>query len=95
MLAVLRAEPTRARASTLAEQMVEFDGLGHSAAIHTEDDAAGDEFGSRVKAVRIIRELARLAWAAIGDIYNAFVPVADPGLRLATATTRCPTTSPR
>ena len=60
-------------ASTLAEQMVEFDGLGHSAAIHTQDDALTEEFGSRVKAVRIIAN-APSSLGGIGDIYNAFIP---------------------
>ncbi len=36
VLAVLRAESTE-HGIRLAEQMVEFDGLGHSAAIHTQD----------------------------------------------------------
>lgn len=72
VLAVLRAESTE-HGIRLAEQMVEFDGLGHSAAIHTQDDALTDEFGSRVKAVRIIAN-APSSLGGIGDIYNAFIP---------------------
>src|SRR5699024_831374 len=53
VLAVLRSRSTE-EGIRLAEQMVEFDGLGHSASIHTQDDALVEEFGSRVKAVRII-----------------------------------------
>ena len=53
--------------------MVEFDGLGHSAAIHTQDKAVVDRFGARVKAVRII-ENAPSSLGGIGDIYNAFIP---------------------
>src|SRR5690606_14465274 len=53
VLAVLRAKDAQ-EGIRLAEQMVEFDGLGHSAAIHTQDDALVEEFGSRVKAVRVI-----------------------------------------
>ncbi len=45
MLAVLRAEDTE-HGITLAEQMVELDGLGHSAAIHTEDEQLAVEFGT-------------------------------------------------
>ena len=55
VLAVLRAESAEAGID-LAEQMVELDGLGHSAAIHTENEALAIEFGRRVKAVRIIRD---------------------------------------
>ncbi|WP_421732704.1 bifunctional acetaldehyde-CoA/alcohol dehydrogenase [Cellulomonas sp.] len=72
VLAVLRAESTE-HGITLAEQMVEFDGLGHSAAIHTQDDALTEEFGSRVKAVRIIAN-APSSLGGIGDIYNSFIP---------------------
>ena len=72
VLAVLRAESTE-HGIQLAEKMVEFDGLGHSAAIHTQDDALTEEFGSRVKAVRIIAN-APSSLGGIGDIYNAFIP---------------------
>ncbi len=92
VLAVLRANSTEEGIS-LAEQMVEFDGLGHSAAIHTRNDALTVEFGKRVKAIRVICN-APSSLGGIGDIYNAFIP----SLTLAaapTATTRCPTTSRR
>lgn len=72
VLAVLHAATTE-QGIALAEQMVEFDGLGHSAAIHTRDHALTQEFGSRVKAVRII-ENAPSSLGGIGDIYNAFIP---------------------
>ncbi len=72
VLAVLRAESTE-HGISLAEQMVEFHGLGHSAAIHTTDDALAKEYGSRVKAVRIICN-APSSHGGIGDIYNAFIP---------------------
>jgi len=72
VLAVLRATSTE-HGIRFAEQMVEFDGLGHSAAIHTRDDTIAEEFGSRVKAVRIIRD-ARPSLGGIGDIYNAYIP---------------------
>lgn len=72
VLAVLRAQSTE-HGMLLAEQMVEFDGLGHSAAIHTQDDALTVEFGKRVKAVRIIAN-APSSLGGIGDIYNAFIP---------------------
>jgi acetaldehyde dehydrogenase/alcohol dehydrogenase len=72
VLAVLRAEDAE-QGIKLSEQMVEFDGLGHSGAIHSEDKAIIEEFGSRVKAVRIITN-APSSLGGIGDIYNAFIP---------------------
>lgn len=72
VLAVLRAETTE-HGMRLAEQMVEFDGLGHSAAIHCEDKDLVEEYGSRVKAVRVIWN-SPSSQGGIGDIYNAFTP---------------------
>ncbi|MDG4828912.1 bifunctional acetaldehyde-CoA/alcohol dehydrogenase [Solwaraspora sp. WMMD1047] len=72
VLAVLRAQD-RAAGLRHAERMVELDGLGHSAVIHTEDDRLVEEFGARVKAVRVIWN-APSSQGAIGDIYNAFLP---------------------
>ncbi|WP_433788597.1 bifunctional acetaldehyde-CoA/alcohol dehydrogenase [Actinoplanes sp. CA-252034] len=72
VLAVLRAESTE-DGIRYAEQMVEFDGLGHSAVIHTEDEQLAEEFGRRVKAVRIIWN-APASQGGIGDMYNAFLP---------------------
>ena len=72
VLAVLRATD-REHGIRLAEQMVEFDGLGHSAAIHTEDEDLVEEFGSRVKAVRVIWN-SPSSLGGIGNIYNAFIP---------------------
>ena len=72
VLAVLRASSTE-EGITLAERMVEFDGLGHSAAIHTRDEALTVEFGKRVKAIRVICN-APSSLGGIGDIYNAFIP---------------------
>ena len=34
--------------------MVEFNGLGHSAAIHTKDEELQNAFGTEIKAMRII-----------------------------------------
>jgi acetaldehyde dehydrogenase/alcohol dehydrogenase len=72
VLAVLKAETTE-QGLSMAEQMVEFFGLGHSAAIHATDDALIQEFGSRVKAIRVICN-APSSHGGIGDIYNAFLP---------------------
>lgn len=72
VLAVLRAETTE-EGIALAEQMVEFDGLGHSAVIHAEDQDLVQEFGRRVKAVRVIAN-SPSSHGGIGAIYNAFLP---------------------
>ena len=72
VLAVLKAE-TREQGLLMAEAMVEFDGLGHSAAIHTEDAQLAEEFGRRVKAVRVIWN-SPSSQGGIGDIYNSFIP---------------------
>ena len=56
-----------------AEQMVEFNGLGHSAAIHTEDHEISKKFGHACKAIRII-ENAPSTFGGIGSVYNAFIP---------------------
>lgn len=58
---------------TRAEEMLEFGGLGHSAVIHSEDDAVINEFGRRMKAGRLIVN-APSSQGAIGDIYNAYMP---------------------
>ncbi|MFI7700662.1 bifunctional acetaldehyde-CoA/alcohol dehydrogenase [Nonomuraea sp. NPDC049480] len=72
VLAVLRAGSSE-EGIVLAERMVEFGGLGHSAAIHTRDERLAEEFGRRVKAVRIIWN-APSSQGGIGDMYNAFIP---------------------
>jgi acetaldehyde dehydrogenase/alcohol dehydrogenase len=76
VLAVLRAND-RAEGLRLSARMVEFHGLGHSAAVHTEDAAFVEEFGHVVKACRIIWN-APSSQGGIGDVYNAF----DPSLTL-------------
>jgi len=72
VLAVLKAETTE-QGLTYAEQMVEFHGLGHSAAIHATDEDLILEFGKRVKAIRVITN-SPSSHGGIGDIYNAFLP---------------------
>ncbi|MFC4110309.1 bifunctional acetaldehyde-CoA/alcohol dehydrogenase [Micromonospora zhanjiangensis] len=72
VLAVLRAQDQE-QGFRYAEQMVEFDGLGHSAVIHTGDAAVAEQFGMRVKAVRIMWNTPA-SQGGIGGIYNAFLP---------------------
>ncbi|MDR2723185.1 MAG: bifunctional acetaldehyde-CoA/alcohol dehydrogenase, partial [Cellulomonadaceae bacterium] len=72
LLAVLRSNSTD-EGIKLAEQMVEFDGLGHSAAIHTRDKDLSERFGTAVKAVRVLWNQPS-ALGGIGDIYNSLIP---------------------
>lgn len=57
----------------LAEEMLEFGGLGHSAVIHSEDQEVIEKYGLRMRACRIIVN-APSSQGAIGDIYNAYMP---------------------
>jgi acetaldehyde dehydrogenase / alcohol dehydrogenase len=72
VLAVLRAEG-HAQGLDYAARMVEFHGLGHSAVIHTEDADLVEEYGTRVKAVRVLWN-SPASQGAIGDMYNALIP---------------------
>ena len=55
------------------KEMVEFNGLGHSAAIHTESKAIADAYGKACKAIRIIWN-SPATFGGIGNVYNAFIP---------------------
>ncbi|WP_412888611.1 bifunctional acetaldehyde-CoA/alcohol dehydrogenase [Bacillus sp. 1P06AnD] len=57
----------------LADEMLEFGGLGHSAVIHSEDQEVIEKYGLRMKACRIIVN-APSSQGAIGDIYNSYMP---------------------
>ncbi|MBO4107737.1 bifunctional acetaldehyde-CoA/alcohol dehydrogenase [Streptococcus suis] len=72
VIAVLKVEG-REEGLEAARQMVEFHGLGHSAAIHTSDADLAKEFGTRVKAIRVIWN-SPSTFGGIGDVYNAFLP---------------------
>ncbi|WP_075980234.1 bifunctional acetaldehyde-CoA/alcohol dehydrogenase [Bacillus massilinigeriensis] len=72
VLACLKANNTD-EGMTLAEEMLEFGGLGHSAVIHTTNEEVIKEYGIRMKAGRIIVN-APSSQGAIGDIYNAYMP---------------------
>ncbi|MFI6939715.1 bifunctional acetaldehyde-CoA/alcohol dehydrogenase [Streptomyces sp. NPDC050418] len=72
VLAALKAGSTELGVE-LAARMVEFHGLGHSAAIHAEDEELVEEFGKRVKAIRVIAN-SPSTFGGIGDVYNAFLP---------------------
>ena len=56
-----------------AEQMVNFNGLGHSAAIHCKDKDLANEYGDKVLAMRIIWN-SPSTFGGIGNVYNSFLP---------------------
>ena len=72
VLAILKASSTE-DGILKSTQMVEFNGLGHSAAIHTENHELSKRFGHACKAIRII-ENAPSTFGGIGSVYNAFIP---------------------
>ena len=72
VLAVLKATSTEDGIEKSAA-MVEFNGLGHSAAIHTQDHDLTVQFGLKCKAIRVI-ENAPSTFGGIGSVYNAFIP---------------------
>ena len=57
----------------LAEKLIEFGGLGHSAVIHSEDEETILKFSQTVKVGRIIVN-SPSTHGAIGDIYNTNMP---------------------
>ena len=57
----------------LAEKLIEFGGLGHSAVIHSEDKDTIQKFAEKVKVGRIIVN-SPSTHGAIGDIYNTNMP---------------------
>ena len=56
-----------------SRQMVEFHGLGHTAAIHTADEDLSNRFGEIVDAMRLVWN-SPSTFGGIGDMYNAFNP---------------------
>lgn len=72
VLAFLKANSTE-DGFDKAEAMVEFNGLGHSAAIHTASKQLSIAYGERIKAIRIIWN-APSTFGGIGNVYNSFIP---------------------
>ena len=64
---------TSDEAIDICDQLINFGGLGHSAAIASKDDAVIAKFAKRMKTSRIL-ENAPTSFGAIGDIYNRIVP---------------------
>ncbi len=57
----------------LAAAAVNFNGLGHSAAIHCKEQKMADAFGECCKAMRIIWN-SPSTFGGIGNVYNSFLP---------------------
>ena len=72
VLAVLKSTSTEDGIEK-ARQMVEFNGLGHTAAIHTQNEEVTEEFGKVVRACRVVWN-SPSTFGGIGDVYNAFIP---------------------
>ncbi len=72
VLGYMIADSTK-KGMELAEQMIEFNGMGHSAVIHATDEAVIDEYSLRMKASRIIVN-SPSSHGAIGDLYNTNMP---------------------
>ncbi|WP_018658808.1 bifunctional acetaldehyde-CoA/alcohol dehydrogenase [Allofustis seminis] len=72
ILAILKANSTK-EGIQMAKEMVEFHGLGHSAAIHTRNKEIVDEYGLAVNVIRIIWN-SPSTFGGIGNVYNAFTP---------------------
>ncbi|WP_257263047.1 bifunctional acetaldehyde-CoA/alcohol dehydrogenase, partial [Endozoicomonas sp. ONNA2] len=72
VLGVLKAKNAH-HAIKLADQMLNFGGLGHSAVLHALDNQVIDEFSLAMKAGRIIIN-SPSTHGAIGDIYNTNMP---------------------
>ena len=72
VLAVIKAKDTE-EGFKFASEMVNFNGLGHSAAVHCKTQAMADEFGKACKAMRIIWN-SPSTFGGIGNVYNSFLP---------------------
>jgi len=72
ILAVLKSKNTE-EGILFSKQMVEFNGLGHSAAIHTADLELTKKFGDIIPAIRIIAN-SPSTFGGIGNVYNSFIP---------------------
>ncbi len=72
ILAFLKAESSE-QGICLCEQMTQFEGLGHSAVIHSDNQEVIREFTKRVQAGRLLVNTPSVH-GAIGEIYNANTP---------------------
>ncbi len=57
----------------IADKMVRFNGMGHSAVIHCATQEMADRFGDMIPAMRIIWN-SPASFGGIGNVYNSFLP---------------------
>ncbi|MGY5339814.1 bifunctional acetaldehyde-CoA/alcohol dehydrogenase [Levilactobacillus spicheri] len=62
-----------AEAFKLADELLHFGGLGHTAAIHTMDEDLATEYGIKMKASRVLVNTPS-ALGGIGNLYNEMIP---------------------
>ncbi|MCR5232154.1 MAG: bifunctional acetaldehyde-CoA/alcohol dehydrogenase [Acholeplasmatales bacterium] len=72
VLAMVQSNSTQ-EGFDLAKASVEFNGLGHSAAIHTASQELCTKFGDYIPAIRIICN-SPSTFGGIGNVYNSFIP---------------------
>ena len=72
VLALIKVEDDK-QGFDQAAKMVEFYGLGHSAAIHCHSQKMADEYGKAVKAIRILWN-SPSTFGGIGNVYNSLLP---------------------
>lgn len=72
ILAVLKAS-SEEEGLMMSKQMVELNGLGHSASIHTNNKELAEKFGDLIPAIRIIWN-SPSTFGGIGNVYNSFIP---------------------
>ena len=72
VLAVLKATSTDDGLKK-SKGFVTFNGLGHSAAIHTKSKELAEKFGDLVPAIRVIWN-SPSTFGGIGNVYNSFIP---------------------
>ena len=72
VLAVLKSKSSE-DGVLIAEKMIEFGGMGHTAVIHAHNDELIEQFAKVVKVGRIVVNQPS-SHGAIGDIYNTFMP---------------------
>lgn len=72
VLAVLKSS-SQEEGIELSKKMVEFNGLGHSASIHTQDKKLATHFGDVIPAIRVIWN-SPSTFGGIGNVYNSFTP---------------------
>lgn len=72
VLAILKSKSAE-EGIKMARLMVEFNGLGHSAAIHSDNKEIVNQFSKQMSAIRIIHN-SPSTFGGIGGVYNAFIP---------------------